>query len=154
MIDIAREKRIVEQRIDLCRSYAAGCPPSQSLVPDYIRCIIGDALTAGYRVWRGSGYCESNPFLLAKFIESPGRDRLYQVAIDVWDLGIEFSDHRIVNAYAHNQFSLDRRRGPGSKTVDVKMHVDEGNSLADIEKFFAEFYSRMGAVPYETADER
>lgn len=152
-IDIEAENLKVQARYDLCRLYMENRAPSGSAVSSVVCGIIRDALSSGYKVWRGTGWREANPVMLAKVMRSGEGDKLYQIVLELWDLKLEISGHdHGVTLSPSCQFYIGERRGNG-RTVDVKCFTTEADSLAAIEGFYASFYGLMGCVPYEKADE-
>lgn len=141
-----------QTRYDLCQSYAYGKNASRSPVPEYLQAIIKDALASGYRVWKGTNGCASNPLMLAKSFKNERGDNLYQIVLDLWDLALEFPQHTHgISLSPSAQFYFGERHGPSERAVNVQAFTCQSDSLAAIETFFQTFYVRMEAVPYETA---
>jgi hypothetical protein len=150
--DHEKAQREVQARYDLCHSYIEGVHLTKSEVKPHLRAIMKDALDRGYRVWSGSRHVASNPFMLAKSMRNERGDKLYQIVIDFWDLAIEYRAHTPgVSLSPSSQFYIgDRRLG---RTVDVDCFTTNDDTLNSIEEFYADFYYKMGCVPYETLEE-
>lgn len=155
MFDLEKTKLEVDSRYQLCHAYANGTNASRSPVAKHLQNIMEDALASGYRVWKGTNGCSSNPLMLAKFILNEKGDKLYQIALDLWDLALEFPQHSYgITLTPSSQFYLGERRGPASRTVNVECFTCESDSLQAIENFYQDFYVRMNCVPYELKEEQ
>lgn len=147
---IEKERADVEARYQLLQSYIDGSHKTGTKVKPHVRAILADARDAGYKAWRGSRLAKSNAFMLAKMVRAENGDKLYQVAIDFWDLKLEFPDfHHEVSITPWSQFHMIERHGPRARSVTVECFAAEVDTLHDLEAFFSSFYEKMGCIPYE-----
>lgn len=156
MTDFVAKAREVKSRLtQVLDSYIDGTNSSSTPVQPYIRQILIDAKTSGYSIWEPHDNKVACPFMLQRCIRDEKRNRLYFVDIAFWDLSREYQQHEKkwgVSISPSVQFHCGERRGPSARTVDVSIFTVKEEKLTDIEKFFSDFYEKMGCVPYEVLD--